>query len=362
MTLASKLHVTLALERGDFGLNVNLELPGAGATVLFGPSGSGKTTVLRCVAGLERAKGRVTIGNESWQDSTQDQWVPTFAREVGYVFQEPSLFEHMNVRANLQFGIRRVNKPDAKPALESAITLLGISHLLGRSPQSLSGGERQRVAIARALATQPKILLLDEPLASLDIARRHEIIPWLERMHYELRIPMLYVTHSMEELTRLADHVVLLDRGKVKVQGPISQVLFNPVFAAAVGGEAGTVLSGFIKEHDQAFHLTCIDLHGSSLWVPERNLAVGSKVRVYIHANDISLATHKPDNSSIQNVIAGVVEAIHEDTHPATCLVTICSHEQRFLSRITRKALDRLSLEIGLPVWMQIKSVALTGS
>lgn len=359
MSISPGIEVNLALARGDFQLQVDLTLPGQGVTVLFGPSGSGKTTVLRCVAGLECAQGRVMIGNQTWQDSAQHQWIPTSSRDLGYVFQEASLFEHLNVRANLRYGIERVRKPGGKEALDLAINLLGIGHLLDRTTQSLSGGERQRVAIARALATQPQILLLDEPLASLDIARRNEILPWLERMHYELRIPVLYVTHSMEELTRLADYVVLLGDGQVRARGPISQVLSDPVFACAVGGEAGAVLSGVIREHDLHFHLTRVDLDGASLWVRHRDLSVGARVRLHIHANDVSLSTQEPQHSSIQNVLPGVIEAIHDDSHPASCLIRVRHHDQCLLARITRKAMAALSLEVGMPVWAQVKSVAL---
>ncbi len=359
MSPAPDLRLDLSLTRENFQLNVKAVLPRQGVTVLFGPSGSGKTTLLRCLAGLERAQGRVAIDQDIWQDSAQNIWVPTFRRDLGYVFQEASLFEHLNVRANLRFGIDRVTKPGSEAALNSAITLLGIGHLLDRNTQSLSGGERQRVAIARALATQPKILLLDEPLASLDIGRRQEILPWLETMHHDLHIPIIYVTHSMEELIRLADHVVLLDHGQVKAQGPISTVLSDPIFASTAGGEAGAVLTGTIQSHDMIHHLTCIDLDGACLWVRHQDLAPGSRVRIHIHANDVSLAIHEPIGSSIQNVLPGVIAAIHQDTHPANCLVTLRHHDQSLIARITCKALTALSLSVGTRVWMQIKSVAL---
>jgi len=362
MSSAPDLCLNLRLERPGFHLDVDLKLPGQGVTVLFGPSGSGKTTLLRCVAGLERAQGQVLVGGQSWQDSVKKTWVPTWSRDLGYVFQEASLFEHMDVQANLRFGLDRVKKPGAKHALDSAIELLGIGHLLGRSTQSLSGGERQRVAIARALATQPAILLLDEPLASLDIARRLEILPWLERIHHELRIPMLYVTHTMDELTRLADHVVLMDGGRVNVQGSIGQVLSNPVFAASVGGEAGAVLHGRIQRHDETFHLTCIDILGSHLWVRHQPLEPGSPVRLHIHANDVSLTTMEPQHTSIQNILPGVIVSIHPDSHPASCLVRLRHHDQIILARITRKSLAHLSLDVGQSVWMQVKSVALAKS
>jgi len=353
------LRIQSDLVREDFRLQVDLFLPGQGVTVLFGPSGSGKTSILRCVAGLERAQGQVVIDSVIWQDSTTGTWVPTCNRDVGYVFQEASLFEHLNVRANLRFGVNRVRKPEAQHALDAAITLLGIEHLLARPTQSLSGGERQRVAIARALATCPRILLLDEPLAALDMTRRHEILPWLERMHEALRIPMLYVTHSMEELARLADHVVVLDRGQAILQGSVSQVLGNPRFASRVGGEAGVVLSGLIKEHDLRYHLSCVDLNGPTLWVRHRPLAIGKRVRIHIHANDVSLALRQPEGISMQNIFPGVIAAIDDDFHPASCLVTVRHHQHILMARVTRKAAAHLGIGVGHPIWALVKSVAL---
>jgi len=229
------LSLQLSLRRTDFFLNVSVALPGQGITVLFGPSGSGKTTILRCVAGLERAEGRIALGHTLWQDTTRDVMVPTHQRDLGYVFQEASLFDHMDVWANLSFGVKRAKKPGLAQALDDAVGLLGIGHLRHRPVYSLSGGERQRVAIARALAMQPQILLLDEPLASLDFARRQEILPWLEQMHKELKIPVLYVTHSLHELRQLADHVVLLSHGAVQAEGNLPAVLGHPTFIEILG-------------------------------------------------------------------------------------------------------------------------------
>ena len=220
-----EVRLQLNLQRSDFELSVNVQLPAQGVTVLFGPSGSGKTTLLRCVAGLEQANGRVVMGSQVWQDSSLQKFTPVWQRDLGYVFQEASLFEHMNVQRNLEFGIRRLAHGQHAEALNAAIELLGIGHLLKRSVSSLSGGERQRVAIARALAMQPKVLLLDEPLASLDMARKKEILPWLERLHQQLNIPILYVTHSLAELARLADWVVMLQQGKVVFEGNREQAM-----------------------------------------------------------------------------------------------------------------------------------------
>ncbi len=355
------LELQLHLERPDFSLDVQAELPAQGVTVLFGPSGSGKTTLLRCVAGLEQARGRVRIGQMLWQDSEQKIEIPTWKRDLGYVFQEASLFEHMTVQANLNYGVKRVRKSGSRQALESAIELLGIGHLLTRKPHSLSGGERQRVAIARALATQPGLLLLDEPLASLDIARRKEILPWLERLHRQLHIPVLYVTHAMDELTRLADHVVLMNNGQATLSGQVAQVLSDPRFAMTMGGEAGAVLDGTVAGHDTSFHLTQIRIHETLFQVRQCTLPPGSAVRLHIHANDVSLALTEPFDSSIQNRLQGTIEGIHDDMHPASCLVAVRHHDQHVLARVTRKAIAELQLQPGKSVWAQIKAVALAG-
>ena len=361
MSTGNTLQIALQLDRPGFAFQVDLALPARGITVLFGPSGSGKTTLLRCVAGLDRGQGRVVLGPHTWQDSERRLWVPPWARDLGYVFQEASLFEHLDVQANLHYGLRRVHKPGGAQALADAVRLLGIEHLLGRHPGSLSGGERQRVAMARALATQPAILLLDEPLASLDIARRQEVLPWLERLHHELQLPMLYVTHTMEELTRLADHVVLLNAGQALTQGPVVEVLSSPPFAALVGTDAGAVLQGTVVGHDSTYHLTCVEADGQPLWVRERPLALGSQVRLHIHADNVSLATREPHDSSIQNRLQGVIEAMDPDAHPASCIVTVRHRQQRLLARVTRKAVATLPLAVGQTVWAQIKSVAIYG-
>jgi molybdate transport system ATP-binding protein len=356
--------IQILLKRLDFTLTVDLRLPAQGVTVLFGPSGSGKTTLLRCVAGLEKSYGRISVAGDTWQDSEQQIDLPTWQRNLGYVFQEASLFAHLNVQKNLQFGIKRLEhhqRAQADDALSAAIELLGIGHLLQRAPASLSGGERQRVAIARALALQPKILLLDEPLASLDMARRQEILPWLERLHAQLRIPVLYVTHSMQELTRLADHVVLLQSGSVQLHGPIDEVVSNRTFAVAVGGEAGAVLQGTVIQHDDVFDLTQISVLAGRLWVSKQALALSTAVRVHVHANDVSLSLSEPFDTSIQNRLPGVIREIVQDVHPAHKLVSLDCHGQQLLARVTARALMQLKLDVGSPVWCQIKSVAIAG-
>lgn len=360
MTTVGALRIQVSLQRQRFSLDVDLTLPGQGITVLFGPSGSGKTSVLRCVAGLEHPTGRVIVGSEVWQDSTTHWFQPTWRRDLGYVFQEASLFEHLTVHKNLVYGVSRVARDQGPQALSAAIDLLGIGHLLDRRPCTLSGGERQRVAIARALATQPKILLLDEPLSSLDLARRQEVLPWLDQLHQALQIPVLYVTHAMEELTRLADHVVLMHEGKSTLHGPVSDLLSDVQFARRVGLDAGSVLSGQVEAHEAEVHLTRIRVRDVSLWVRQMDLAPGSPVRLHIRANDVSLALGEPQDSSIQNRVQGIVESIVEDTHPAHCLVSVRCNGGLILSRVTLKAVKAFDLTAGRSVWCQIKSVALS--
>ena len=352
--------VRLSFRRGDFEMKVDLALPARGITAVFGPSGSGKTTLLRCVAGLERAgDALVRIAGAVWQDDAQRVFMPTWRRPLGYVFQEASLFEHLDVRGNLHYGLRRTRGAQQAIALEAAIELLGIGALLGRRTQQLSGGERQRVAIARALATQPRLLLLDEPLASLDLARRREILPWLERLRDELHIPMLYVTHSADEVARLADALVVLDRGRVAASGPVASVLAGTAAPLLLGDDAGAVLDGTVGERDPRWHLARVDFSGGSLWLRDSGAEIGRRVRLRVLARDVSLATEEPRATSIQNLLPGVVRAIAADSHPSQALVQLACGESVLLSRITARAVHVLGLQPGMPVWLQVKSVAL---
>ena len=353
------LQIALSLVRPDFTLEVDLKLPAHGITVLFGPSGSGKTTVLRCVAGLEQASGIVALDDDIWQDSRSKIFKPTWQREIGYVFQEASLFEHMDVRRNLNFGLRRIHRSGGTRTLDAAVEMLGIGHLLGRSVESLSGGERQRVAIARSLATQPKLLLLDEPLASLDIARRREVLPWLERLHAELKIPVLYVTHSVDELARLADHVVMLEKGSVIASGSLIELMASLDVSAAIGDEAGIVASGEIVARDDADHMTQIRFGAGTVWGRDQGLSIGQSVRLRILARDVSLSLALHEDTTIQNRFQGVIESIESDTHPSQALVGVRCGSTVMLSRVTRRALQQLELQVGSAVWCQVKSVAL---
>ena len=358
--MSEGLHLRLRLTRPDFELSVDQVLPGRGITVLFGASGSGKTSLLRCVAGLERAHdARVVVGGEVWQDDVARHFVPTHRRALGYVFQEASLFEHLDVSANLRYGMRRSAGKQGQRVLDEAIELLGIGHLLGRRCAGLSGGERQRVAIARALATEPRLLLLDEPLASLDAARRHDILPWLERLRRESQLPMLYVTHSAEELARLADHLVVLERGQVRGAGPVPEAL-SAITPPLLGGEdAGAVLSGRVAERDAHWHLARVVVDGADFWLRDTGLPVGQAVRLRVLWRDVSLSVTEPVNTSIQNHLAGVVDTMAPDEHPSQVLVRVRWGDSALTARITRRAQSALGLQVGQPVWAQVKSVAL---
>jgi molybdate transport system ATP-binding protein len=361
------IEVRLRLERPNFTLDVDLRLPGQGVTVLFGPSGSGKTTVLRCVAGLERAAAaRVVVGRDVWQDEGRPgaaaTFVPTWRRAVGVVFQEASLFEHLDVRGNLSYGLRRsagAGADRARNILDEAVDLLGIGHLLARRVEGLSGGERQRVAIARALATRPRLLLLDEPLAALDAARKREVLPWLARLRAQACLPMFYVTHSADELARLADHLVLLSEGRVQAQGDVGTMSSSPSGPLADGDEAGAVLAGRVSARDGRWHLCRIDLDGGHLWLRDVGRPLGESVRLRLPARDLSLTLHEPMHTSIQNHLSGVVRAVAEDTHPSQVRVQVAVGTDTVVARITRKAWDGLQLAPGRPVWVQVKSAGL---
>ncbi len=362
----NSIHLQIQLNRSAFLLDVDLQLPGQGISAIFGASGSGKTTLLRAVAGLEKnQQGRIQIGAHIWQDTQQGIDLPTWQRPLGYVFQESSLLPHLSVSDNLNFGLKRALKTsghaqsDAINALKAAIELLGIGNLLQRMPDQLSGGERQRVAIARAIAMQPQLLLMDEPLASLDMARRQEIFPWLSKLRDELKMPMLYVTHSADEVARLAEHLVVLDKGKVKAQGPVSTVLTQVVNPVVVGDDAGALIAGLIGQVDTQWHLSRVDFEGGCVWMRDAGVPVGKTVRIRILARDVSLATTEPQNTSIQNQLRGSIQSITPDAHPSQVMVVLKCGAEEVMARVTKRAVDELGLQAGQPVWAQVKSVAL---
>ncbi len=352
----SGLAACFSIKRPGFALEVDLTLPARGVTALFGPSGSGKTTLLRCLAGLERVPGgRLTVGDEVWQDDIT--WRPAHRRPLGMVFQEASLFPHLDVLGNLRYGLKRSG--GAAATLEQAIALLGIEPFLARQTTHLSGGERQRVAIARALATAPRLLLLDEPLAALDLARKLEILPFLERLRAELDIPMVYVSHAPDEVARLADTLVVLNAGKVLAAGPLSDILARIDLPIRLGEDAGVVFEAVVTERDAAWHLARVEFAGGHLWVRDHGVAPGQRARVRILARDVSIALGEAGETSFLNVLPATVRALGPDTHPATMLVQLDVGGTAIVSRLTALSANRLNLAPGQPVSIQIKAIAL---
>jgi molybdate transport system ATP-binding protein len=347
------------LDWPGFTLDVDLDLPARGVTALFGHSGSGKTTLLRCIAGLERAKqGRLVVNGETWQDL--DHWLPTHQRPLGYVFQEASLFTHLTVLGNLRYGLQR-SFGAQRVSLDHAIELLGIGHLLERKPDRLSGGERQRVSIARALALSPRLLLMDEPLAALDVKRKLEILPYLERLHRELDIPVLYVSHAPDEVARLADHLVVLEAGRAVASGPLTDTLARLDLPIHRGEDAGVVLEAVVAERDASWHLARVEFSGGSLWVRDGGHPLGQVVRVRILARDVSIALEPVTGISIQNCLHATVEQMAGDYHPALALLRLKVGSCPMLARLTQRSAAGLGLVPGMAVWAQIKAVALIG-
>ena len=355
------IDVRLQLTYSGFALEVDLHLPGRGVTALYGHSGSGKTTCLRCIAGLERAEdGFIQINDEVWQDSRNGVFVPPHKRAVGYVFQEASLFAHLSVRANLEFGLKRIPRQQRRVDMAQATQLLAIGHLLDRNPQHLSGGERQRIGIARALLTSPKLLLMDEPLAALDSQRKGEILPYLERLHDELDIPVLYVSHAQDEVARLADHIVLLSDGKALASGPIGETLARLDLPLARGDDAGVVINGTVSAYDEHYQLLTLQLPNSALHmrVAHAPLAVGKALRIKVQARDVSLSLQAEEHSSILNRLPVTVTQEIPADNSAHVLVRLDAVGTPLLARITRFSRDQLQLHPGQTLWAQIKAVA----
>jgi molybdate transport system ATP-binding protein len=347
------------LDYGAFQLAVDLRLPGSGITVLFGHSGSGKTTLLRCIAGLQHAsQGFLEINGSCWQDSERDIFLPTHKRALGYVFQEANLFPHLTVAGNLQFGLTRIAKPSGAADLQHILELLDIGHLLKRMPDRLSGGERQRVAIARALALNPEVLLMDEPLASLDSKLKQEILPFLSRLHRELNIPVLYVTHSQQEVAQLADYLVILADGRALASGPLPETLSRLDVSLAQERDAATVWPVTIVEHEAGYHLTRVAFAGGILSLPAVDAAIDTPLRVQIYARDVSIALEAPAATSILNVLPATITGLADD-RGGRSVVRLQAGNQALLAHITSKSASLLNLQIGMAVYVQIKGTSI---
>ncbi|MGH6726292.1 MAG: molybdenum ABC transporter ATP-binding protein [Pseudolabrys sp.] len=359
MMQAKSIEVAFRGTLGRFALDAAFTVPASGITALFGPSGCGKTTVLRCMAGLHRlSDGLCRIGGDVWQDRTSFR--PAYKRPVGYVFQEPSLFPHLSVRRNLLFGAPRGGATDRH--IEEVIDLLGIAGLLDRSPQNLSGGERQRVAVGRALLSKPELLLMDEPLSALDRQTKDEILPFLERLHASLSLPVIYVSHDITEVERLADNLVLMQAGRIIASGSFSDVSSNPTLPLALTKEAAVSLDAVVKSYDTKYGLAALEVDGGRFTVPMPPASVGSRRRLTVAASNVSLAREPPHATTILNILpAAIVSATPAGEHETVVLLALGPKGagSRLLARITRRSWDDLGLAQGTMVYAQIKGVAL---
>jgi molybdate transport system ATP-binding protein len=353
------LEVDVAVQRGGFALEAAFRSD-APIVALFGRSGSGKTTLVHAIAGIVRpVRGRVEIGGRTLFDASRGIDLPPERRRVGYVFQDALLFPHLDVRANLAYGEARTPVAERFIDRERVLALLGLGPLLDRRPATLSGGERQRVALGRALLASPRALLLDEPLASLDGARKAEILAYIELLRDEFRLPMIFVSHAIEEVTRLADHVVMMSEGRVLAEGVAAEVLSRPELAALAGRfEAGAVIEARVAAHDARYELTTLAFAGGELVVPNLDALPGEPVRVRIRARDVSIALHRPTALSIRNVLAATVVSIGHE-YGAIVDVVLDIHGAHLVARVTRQAADDLALRPGLAVHALVKAVSI---
>ncbi len=351
------IEAQLTLKRDNFTLDTKFSVPARGITALFGPSGCGKTTLLRAIAGLEKnARGTFKIGDTVWQDN--NTFLPTHQRALGFVFQEASLFEHLSVQDNLHYGLKRLGNTTPRFRFKQVVELLDLDALLPRQPGGLSGGERQRVAIGRALLTSPQLLLMDEPLAALDHQRKQEILPFFERLHSELDIPILYVSHATDEVARLADYLVLLDAGRVQASGPIAEMLTRMDLPLAHEHDAGAIVEATVSGIDDEFHLARLRFPGGEIFTPNQSLHEGAQLRVRILARDVSLTLVRQTGTSILNIVPVTVTSLSEET-PAQLLVQLDAGGVPLLARITRKSATALTLVPTQKLYAQIKAVSL---
>jgi molybdate transport system ATP-binding protein len=350
------IEIDVQKQLGDFRLNARFNTSAGGVIALFGRSGSGKTTLVNLISGLAAPdSGIIKIAGETLFDSARSINIPPDKRQLGYVFQEDRLFPHMSVSGNLRYGTPRGG---SHLAFDRIVELLGISHILERRPATLSGGEKQRVAIGRALLANPRLLLMDEPLASLDSARKDEILPFIEQLATELDFPIIYVSHAMDEIVRLADTLVLLSEGEIAAVGSVEEITSRLDLRPLTGRyEAGSVISAIVDGHDQVDGLTRLSFTGGILRVPRIEMAVGRELRIRIRARDVSVALNKPKNISINNVFPGIIKEIGEDQ--GSQIDILIDTGMPIWARVSRYSKKRLNLDVGTPVHVMIKAVAI---
>lgn len=352
------LHAKFLVDYPEFNLDIDINFPAKGITVVFGPSGSGKTTLLRCLSGLEKAPaGFLKFSDQVWQD--QKIFVPIHKRKVGLVFQDSRLFPHLDIQENLLYGYQRTLPEDRNLHLDEVVQVLGLEALLKRYPEKLSGGEKQRVAIGRALLTSPKLLLMDEPLASLDMLRKAEVIPFIKRIENEFKTPIIYVTHSINEVLQLVDTMVILKSGNIINWGSVEEVFSDVRLKEVLGDDQlGAVLETSVLEHDDEFGLTRLDFMGQVLSVPRQNIPVGQNLRVHIHSKDVSLSTAPPAGAtSVLNILQAKVDKIGSVDQGDYSVDIEMDAGLPILATITRKSLSHLDLQPGQSIFAHIKAI-----
>ena len=357
----SQLSVDVRLERPDFGLDVDFTLDTGGVTGLFGPSGSGKSTLLRVIAGLEKAaSGTVRFGDTAWQDEAGAAFVPAHDRAVGFVFQDAQLFPHLSVAGNLRFAVARAARRATSIDEDEVVAALDLEPLLGRDVATLSGGEQQRVAIGRALLSQPRIMLLDEPLAALDASRKRDILPYIEALPRRFGIPAVYVSHAAAEMARLADRVLILEHGRLTADGPVRSILSREDLQESdLAFEAVTILDVEVIEHLADLGLTRVRFRDCDLTAPQiHGIVPGESGRLLVRAGDVVIATSEPRNLSVRNVIRGTVRDIRTQSASAFAMVSVDVGTTALQARLTRDAVAELALAPGREVFALIKTAA----
>ena len=353
--------IVLRHRQGDFSLDAAFQFSAPGVTALFGPSGAGKSTIIHAIAGLIRPEyGRVIVDGETLLDTEKGISLPARARRMGVMFQDARLFPHLSVKANLLYGWQRAAEKASPTEIDRVTHLLGLDEFLARQPRTLSGGERSRVALGRALLMRPRALLLDEPLASLDAARKAEILPYLEGLRDETKLPILYVSHSIDEVARLATHMIVLDQGRVVADGSVFDVTSRVDLLSGKQMLPGAILEAVITSHDRSYGLTRLSFAGQSLTVLAIARPIGYKVRIRIDAQDVMLALTRPEGISANNILAAAVSAVRP-AEGAHADVQLTLGDARLVARITRRSAERLKLAPGLPVFAVIKSVTVGG-
>ncbi len=358
MSDAGLIRVAFRGTLGRFALDAAFAVPAAGVTALFGPSGCGKTTMLRCIAGLTRQQdGLCLVGGEVWQEGATFR--PTCQRPIGYVFQEPSLFPHLSVERNLRYGAPR--RGSGRIGFAEVTDLLGLGHLLTRSPHHLSGGERQRVAIGRALLSQPRLLLMDEPLSALDRSAKAEILPFLQRLTARFALPMIYVSHDITEIEQLADHLVLMEAGRVVAAGKLADLQVDPAHKLALDRDAAAALEAIVESCDTAYGMATLAVAGARFQVPASALAVGERHRLLVSAGDVSLALDPPTRTTITNSLAArILSATLLERHEILAVLGLGAPDgAKILARVTRRSWESLGLRAGMDVFALVKAVAL---